>query len=89
MDKHYQNWTTAYIKSIREMQDRQDEALVADHRAIVKQILDKLEDTLGDALVKGDEKSLALVNQIARTVGLGVSQKKQAKGRTFSYRLKK
>ena len=40
MDKHYQNWTTAYIKSIREMQDRQDEALVADHRAIVKQILD-------------------------------------------------
>ena len=89
MDKQYQNWTTAYIASIRESRDRQDEALVAGHREIVKQILDKLEDTLGDALVKGDEKSLAFVNQIAKSVGLGISQKKQAKGRSFSYKLKK
>tara|TARA_B100000123_G_scaffold158004_1_gene116881 strand:- start:501 stop:770 length:270 start_codon:yes stop_codon:yes gene_type:complete len=89
MDKNYQNWTNAYIKSISEKREKQEEALVADHRAIVKQILDKLEDKLGDALVKGDEKSLALVNQIARTVGLGISQKKQAKGRSFSYKLKK
>lgn len=88
MNKNYQNWTTAYIESINE-QVNTDEALVGDHATIVNQITKKLESELNNALKKGDEKSLALVNQIARIVGLGVSQKKQAKGKTFSYKLKR
>ena len=89
MDKHYQNWTTAYIQSIKEGLEKQDEALVGDHATIVNQITKRLESELNNALKKGDEKSLALVNQIARIVGLGVTQKKQAKGKTFSYKLKR
>lgn len=88
MNKNYQNWTTAYIESINE-QVNTDEALVGDHATIVNQITKKLESELNNALKKGDEKSLALVNQIARIVGLGVTQKKQAKGKTFSYKLKR
>ena len=88
MNKNYQNWTTAYIESINE-QVNTDEALVGDHATIVSQITKKLESELNNALKKGDEKSLVLVNQIARIVGLGVSQKKQAKGKTFSYKLKR
>ena len=89
MDKHYQNWTTAYIESIRESRDRQDEALVAKHRQIVSQIVGKLEDKMHDALIRGNEKDIAMVNQIAGLVGLGITQKKQAKDKTFSYKLKK
>ena len=88
MNKNYQNWTTAYIESINE-QVNTDEALVGDHATIVNQITKRLESELNNALKKGDEKSLALVNQIARIVGLGVTQKKQAKGKTFSYKLKR
>ena len=89
MDKHYQNWTTAYIQSIKESRDRQDEALVAAHRTIVSQIVGKLEDKMHDALIRGNEKDIAMVNQIAGLVGLGITQKKQAKDKTFSYKLKK
>ena len=89
MDKQYQNWTTAYIASIRESTDRQDEALVAAHRTIVSQIVGKLEDKMHDALIRGNEKDIAMINQIAGLVGLGITQKKQAKDKTFSYKLKK
>ena len=42
-----------------------------------------------DALIRGNEKDIAMVNQIAGLVGLGITQKKQAKDKTFSYKLKK
>ena len=66
-----------------------DEALVGPNAVIVKQILDALSDKMYDALTKGDKDGVAMVNQIAKMVGLGVTQKSQAKGKSFSYKLKK
>ena len=65
-----------------------DEALVGPNAVIVKQILDALSDKMQDALTKGDRDGVAMVNQIAKMVGLGVTQKSQAKGKSFSYKLK-
>lgn len=66
-----------------------DEALVGPNAVIIKQILDALSDKMQDALTKGDRDGVAMVNQIAKMVGLGVTQKSQAKGKSFSYKLKK
>ena len=66
-----------------------DEALVGPNAVIVKQILDALSDKMYDALTKGDKDGVAMVNQIAKMVGLGITQKSQAKGKSFSYKLKK
>jgi len=62
-----------------------NEALVAADRAIVKDILRKVEDSMVDALKRGDEE---FVNNIARHVKMKVTKKKQARGKAFSYRLK-
>jgi len=62
-----------------------DEALVAGDRAIVKDILRRVEDSMVDALQRGDEE---FVNNIARHVKMRVTKKKQAKGKAFSYKLK-
>ena len=62
-----------------------NEALVAADRAIVKDILRKVEDSMVDALKRGDEE---FVNNIARHVKMKVTKKKQQRGKTFSYRLK-
>ena len=66
-----------------------DEALVGPNAVIIKQILDALSDKMQDALTKGDRDGVAMVNQIAKMVGLGITQKSQAKGKSFSYKLKK
>ena len=66
-----------------------DEALVGPNAVIVKQIVNALADKMHDALTKGDKDSVAMVNQIAKMVGLGITQKSQAKGKSFSYKLKK
>ena len=66
-----------------------DEALVGPNAVIVKQIINSLSDKMLDALNKGDKDGVAMVNQIAKMVGLGVTQKSQAKGKSFSYKLKK
>ncbi len=66
-----------------------DEALVGPNAVIIKQILDALSDKMHDALTKGDRDGVAMVNQIAKMVGLGVTQKSQSKGKSFSYKLKK
>lgn len=62
-----------------------NEALVAADRDIVKDILRKVEDSMVDALKRGDEE---FVNNIARYVKMKVTKKKQQKGRAFSYNLK-
>ena len=62
-----------------------NEALVAADRAIVKDILRRVEDSMVDALKRGDEE---FVNNIARHVKMIVTKKKQQRGKTFSYRLK-
>jgi len=62
-----------------------NEALVAADRAIVKDILRRVEDSMVDALKRGDEE---FVNNIARHVKMKVTKKKQQRGKAFSYRLK-
>ena len=62
-----------------------NEALVAADRAIVKDILRKVEDSMVDALKRGDEE---FVNNIARLVKMKVTKKKQQRGKAFSYNLK-
>lgn len=62
-----------------------NEALVAADRAIVKDILRRVEDSMVDALKRGDEE---FVNNIARLVKMKVTKKKQQRGKAFSYRLK-
>ena len=62
-----------------------DEALVAGDRNIVKAILNKLEDIMVDSLQNGNEE---MVNNIARYARMKVTKKKQAKGKTFVYKLK-
>jgi len=62
-----------------------EEALVAADRAIVKDILRRVEDSMVDALKRGDEE---FVNNIARHVKMKVTKKKQARGKAFSYKLK-
>ena len=92
MRKKYQSWKTAYIESIEPKElidEKTDEALVAPHGAIVSQIIDKLTKQMTDALFSGDKDKVAMVNQVANLVGLGITQNKQAKGKTFSYKLKR
>ena len=92
MRRKHQSWITAYIESIEPKElidEKTDEALVAPHAAIVKQILDKLTTQMTDALYSGDKDKVAMVNQVASLVGLGITQNKQAKGKTFSYKLKR
>ena len=96
MRKKHQSWITAYIESIEPKElnlelidEKTDEALVAPHAAIVKQIIDKLTTQMTDALYSGDKDKVAMVNQVASLVGLGITQNKQAKGKTFSYKLKR
>jgi len=72
------------MKTFKE-HNQQDEALVAADRAIVKDILRKVEDSMVDALKRGDEE---FVNNIARYVKMKVTKKKQQKGKAFSYNLK-
>ena len=62
-----------------------DEALVAGDRIIIKDILRRVEDSMVDALQRGDEE---FVNNIARHVKMKVTKKKQQKGKAFSYKLK-
>ena len=66
-----------------------EEALVSGDRHIVSAIMDKLLDYFSDGLKKGDERKLAQLNQIGKLVNMGVTKKKQAKGRAFLYKLKK
>jgi len=66
-----------------------DEALVASNASIVGAIMNKLQDYFTKGLHDDDEKKLAQLNQTGRLVNMGVTRKKQAKGRAFLYKLKK
>ena len=64
--------------------------LVADDMGIVKSILDKIESDLHKLHIKKQfEKGWPMVQQLARMAGYKVTKKKQAKGRTFRYDIKK
>jgi len=66
-----------------------DEALVSGNRNIVKAILNKLEDYFADGLSNDDEKKMMELNLVAKHVRMGVTRKRQAKGKAFLYKLKK
>lgn len=66
-----------------------DEALVASNSGIVKAILNQLQTYFADGLGKDDEKKLMQLNNVAKHVNMGVTRKRQAKGKAFMYKLKK
>lgn len=66
-----------------------DEALVASNSNIVSAIMNKLQDYFTKALDSDDERKMAQLNQVGKLVNMGVTRKKQAKGRSFLYKLKK
>jgi len=68
----------------------QEGPLVADDMAIVKSILNKIEDNISKAFIKKKQESVwPMLQTLAKFAGWGVSKKAQAKGRTFRYDLKK
>jgi len=66
-----------------------DEALVASNSGIVKAILNQLQTYFTDGLAKDDEKKLMQLNNVAKHVNMGVTRKRQQKGKAFMYKLKK
>ncbi len=64
--------------------------LVADTMGIVRSILSKIESDLSKDYVKGKfERSFPKLKMLAKMAGYGISQKKQTKGKTYRYDLKK
>lgn len=76
------------MKTFKE-HNQQDEALVASNSNIVGAIMNKLQDYFTKGLHDDDEKVIAQLNQVGKIVKMGVTRKKQAKGRSFLYKLKK
>lgn len=76
------------MKTFKE-HNQQDEALVASNANIVGAIMNKLQDYFTKGLADDDERKIAQLNQVGKLVNMGVTRKKQAKGRSFLYKLKK
>tara|TARA_Y100001937_G_scaffold16913_1_gene23336 strand:- start:6721 stop:7287 length:567 start_codon:yes stop_codon:yes gene_type:complete len=66
-----------------------DEALVANNSDIVSAILNQLQPYFAKGLNNDDEKRIAHLNAVGKHVNMGVTRKRQAKNRTFLYKLKK
>ena len=74
---------------IEENNESVNEALVASDRNILTAIFNKLEDYFAKGMQDGDERKLMQLNQFAKLVRMGITKQKQAKGKTFLYKLKK
>lgn len=81
--------TAADFLQTKKDQGEIDEALVASNSGIVSAIMNKLQDYFTKGLHDDDEKVMAQLNQVGKIVKMGVTRKKQAKGRAFLYKLKK
>jgi len=80
------------MKSFKELREQtQNEAsYVANDMEIVRSILNKIENDYSKlSLKKQFEKGWPTLQTLAKIAGYGITKKKQAKGRTFRYDLKK
>ena len=78
------------FKEFREQATETDEALVAPDFDILRAILHKIEDDVKKLLIKDSrEAAFAKMAQVAKLAGYGITKKKQAKTKTFMYKLKK
>ena len=78
------------IKALKPMFEEIDEALVAPDFDILRAILHKIEDDVKKLLIKDSrEAAFAKMAQVAKLAGYGITKKKQAKTKTFMYKLKK
>ena len=77
------------MKTFKEF--RVDEAsYVANDMEMVRSILNKIEDDFSKLHLKGQfEKGWPDLQVLAKIAGYGISKKKQAKGRTYRYDLKR
>lgn len=68
-----------------------DEApYVADDMTIVRSILDKIEDDISKLTIKGQfERAIPKLQVLAKMAGYKITKKRQAKGKTFRYDIKK
>jgi len=77
------------FKDFRESQEV-DEKLVMSDIDILDTILDKIrDDIVNDKIKKRFERSWPKMQQLAKMAGMGISKKMQAKGKTYSWILKK
>jgi len=85
----YLDTATDYLQN-KVDQGEVQEALVMRDMDIARSIFHKLENDMTKLLhKKQDEKFFVLLQKIASVAGVGVTKKKQAKGKTYSYDLKK
>jgi len=78
-----------FIMSLPE-QVEVDEALVASDSNILRAILNKIDDDVSSLLLKDQrEKAFVIMSQIAKFAGYAITKKKQAKHKTFLYKLRK
>ena len=85
------------MKTFKELREKSlpeeievDEALVASDSNILRAILNKIDDDVSSMLLKNQrEKAFAIMSQIAKFAGYAVTKKKQAKHKTFLYKLRK
>ena len=77
------------FKELRE-QTQNEASYVASDMDMVRSILNKIEDDISKLHLKSQfEKAWPTLQTLAKIAGYGITKKKQAKGRTFRYDLKR